>query len=141
MSTSSCAGVRERAPDLALGTLTGPGLGVISSLYPTDAMVVFSAHTSGNVTTVTYGAVGGNRDGIRKPPADYTCIDGGGAPGAAAYWQPVRDLVSQQVSGAQERFSIGTHVFRDSHGPSPRGTFYSSCAMDTSLFQLGITVP
>jgi hypothetical protein len=24
MSTSSCAGVRERAPDLALGTLTGP---------------------------------------------------------------------------------------------------------------------
>lgn len=126
---------------ITLGTLTVPGLGVISSLYPTDAMVVFSAHTSGNVTTVTYGAVGGNRDGIRKPPADYTCIDGGGAPGAAAYWQPVRDLVSQQVSGAQERFSIGTLVFRDSHGQSPRGTFYSSCALNTSLFQLGITVP
>jgi hypothetical protein len=126
---------------ITLGTLTVPGLGVISSFYPTDAMVVFGAHTSGNVTTVTYGAVGENRDGIRKPPADYTCIDGGGTPGAAAYWQPVRDLVSQQVNGERERFSTGTLIFRDSTGQSPRGTFYSSCAMDTSLFQLGITVP
>ncbi len=127
---------------ITLGTLTVPGLGVISSLYPTDAMVVFSAHTSGNVTTVTYGAVGENRDGTRKPPADYTCVDGGGGVrGADTYWQPVRDLVSQQVNGAQQRFSVGTLVFRGSHGHSPRGTFYSSCALDTSLFQLGITIP
>jgi hypothetical protein len=54
-------------------------------------MVVFDAHTSGDVTSVTYGAFGDDLDSL-NPPADAACIDG-------FHWQPVQELVSQQANG------------------------------------------
>lgn len=131
----------DNAPNsLVLGFAATPDLGVVSG-FLNNAMVVFDAHTTGDVTTVTYGVVGGNDYGTLNPPADDACIDGGGAPDIATYWQPVRDLVSQQVNGKQEWFSTGSLVFRDRQGPGPQGRFYYSCAQDTSEYPLGIMVP
>ena len=138
---TDCEPADNTTDPLILGSVTIPNLGVTTGLIE-NAMVVLGAHTSGDVTTVTYGAVGNRNFGSLNPPADDACIDSGGTPDTTTYWQPVQDLVSQQVNGRREWFRTGTLVFRDSHGQRPRGYFYYNCGQDSTPHQLsGIAVP
>ena len=113
---------------IPLGSVTAGNLGVIDLDH--DAMVIFAAHTSGGVTTVSYGAVGDSTDD-RYPPADEACIDNGVAGSGQVVWQPVQDQVSQQVTSTHQWLRTGTMVFRDHHGRSPRGGFFFDCELDT----------
>jgi hypothetical protein len=137
---AGCRPDGNTASPLVLGSVTVPTLGVAGGIID-NAMVVFSEHASGGVTTVTYGAIGNNDGSSLNPPADDACIDGGGKGSEVTFWQPVSDLVSQQVNGRQEWFGTGTLVFRDSQGQSPRGRFFYDCAEDVPNGLSGITVP
>jgi len=126
---------------LVLGSVTVPNLGVATGLL-NNAMVVLAAHTWGDVTTVSYAAIGNNNGLSLNPPADDACIGSNGPSTAATYWQPVQDQVSQQVNGGQEWLRTGTLVFRGSDGQSPQGYFAYNCALSTTPYWLwGITIP
>lgn len=113
-----------------LGSVTVPNLGVVDAAGTDfdNAMVIFAARTSGATTTVTYGAIGGVDDLSLNPPSDAACIDGDSATGQETYWQPVRALVSQQITGKREWSSTGTLVFHGTRANSPQGTFFYDCA-------------
>ena len=113
---------------IPLGSVTAGNLGVID--FGHNAMVIFGAHTSGDVTTVSYGAVG-DSTGYLYPPADDACIDNGATGSGQVVWQPVQDQVSQQVTSTYQWLRTGTMVFRDRHGQSPQGEFFSDCELDT----------
>jgi hypothetical protein len=125
---------------IPLGSVTAGNLGVIA-LDLDDAIVIFGAHTSGVVTTVSYGAVGDDTD-YQFPPADDACIDSGAAGSGGAVWQPVQDQVSQQVTSTYQWLRTGTMVFRGRAGQSPQGEFFPDCDLDTPDEDPGVvTVP
>jgi len=124
---------------IPLGSVTADNLGVIDLGH--DAMVIFGAHTSGNVTTVSYGAIGDGTNYL-YPPADDACIDSRASGSGQTVWQPVQDQVSQQVTSAYQWLRTGTMVFRDPDGQSPRGGFFFDCGLDTpDEVPTDVTVP
>jgi hypothetical protein len=144
----NCTPSLSETETFPLGSVTVPNLGVVDAAGTgfDNAMVIFAAHTSGAATAVTYGAIGGVDDLSLIPPADDACIDSDSTTSQATYWQPVRALVSQQITGKQEWFSTGTLVFHGTRANSPQGTFFYDCAEanaeNSSLFDLwGIPVP
>jgi hypothetical protein len=135
-----CSPISE-TDSLPLGTVTVPNLGVVNGDGGFDnAMVIFASQTSGAVTTVTYGAIGARYDPL-IPSDDDACIDADVRTGPDNYWQPVRVLVGQQITGSDEWLSLGTLVFRGTSANSPQGSFFYDCATDTELGPPGIPVP
>ncbi len=137
----------ERFPatqPIPLGSVTVASLGVVdgTSYALGNAMVIFAAHTSGAITTLTFGAIGGTDDDSLIPPANHACIDSDSTTSQHTYWQPVRALVSQQVNGKHEWFTVGTLVFRGTPANSPQGSFFYDCAEDNDEINAwGILVP
>jgi hypothetical protein len=125
-----------------LGTVAVGNLGVVDGATDSDpgsATVVFAVRTSGATMTVTYGAIG--QAPSLTPPADDSCVAGGLATGQPAYRQPVRSLVSQQVTGADEWLETGTLVFRGIAATSQQGYFHYNCTVGIADGEPGIAVP
>jgi hypothetical protein len=144
----NCTPSLSETETFPLGSVTVSNLGVVDAASTgfDNAMVIFAAHTSGATTTVTYGAIGGVDDLSLFPPSDDACIDSDSTTSQATYWQPVRALVSQQITGKRGWFSTGTLVFHGTRANSPQGTFFYDCAEanaeNNSLLALwGIPVP
>lgn len=128
---------------LPLGSVTTRNVGVADGYpyaVPGNAMVVFAVRASAGTTTVTFGAIGGPHGSLVAsliPPADDACIDSDYTTSQHTYWQPVKALVSQQVTGSAEWLETGTLVFRGSAAVTPRGIFYYDCAEDTTQWEPG----
>jgi hypothetical protein len=132
---------------MTLGSVTTSNLGVAEGYpyaVPGNAMAVFAVRTSGAMTSITYGAIGGPAGSLEPsliPPANDSCIDSDYTTSRQTYWQPVRALVSQQVTGQGEWFETGTLVFRGTPADRPGGNFFYDCAEDTPVGEPGLAIP
>jgi hypothetical protein len=130
------------ADSVPLGTVAVGSLGVVDGATDSDpgsATVVFTIHTAGATTMVTYGAIG--QAPPLTPPADGACIASSSTAGQPAYWQPVQSLVGQQVTGAAEWLETGTLVFGGIGATSQQGHFHYNCDAGIADGEPGIAVP
>ena len=132
----------DAAGPVTLGTVTVSNLGVVAGATdpdPGSATVVFAIRTSGATTTVSYGAIG--QAPSLTPPADDSCVASGLSTGQPTFWQPVRSLVSQHVTGADEWLETGTLVFRGIAATGQQGYFHYNCTAGIADGEPGIAVP